>query len=76
MLYDDGFALPDDGNKSTADTDSSVHGTADTGAVERLHDPRLAALPSDIVGESSSAHEVLQHSHRTHHQTQQAVSSP
>lgn len=76
MLYDDGFTLPDDSNKTIVDTDSSVHGAAETGAFERSHDPRLAALPTDIVGETSSAHEVSQHSHRTHHQTQQAVSSP
>ena len=73
MLYDDGFALPDDSNKTI--TDSSIH-SADIGAVERLRDPHVAALPSDIVGETSSAHDLPQHTHRTHHQTQQAVSSP
>lgn len=76
MLYDDGFLLPGDGNKTVVNTDSSPHETADIATLEESHDPRLGALPSDTVSETSLTHEVPQHSHRTHHQAQQAVSSP
>ena len=76
MLYDDGFLLPDDGNKTVVNTDSSPHETAEIGIAEESHDPRLGALPSETVSETNVMHDRPQHSHRTHHQAQQAVSSP
>ena len=76
MLYDDGFLLPGNGNKTVVNTDSSPHETAGIGTVEESHNPRPAALPSDTFSETSMTHDVPQHSHRTHHQAQQAVSSP
>lgn len=66
MLYDDDFVLPGDSNTTVLKTDSS------------MHDNKLEALHPDTVtaDETTNTHQLPQHSHRTHHQTKQAVSSP
>lgn len=76
MLYDDGFLLPSGSNQTAVDADAAPQETAEMGTFEGSHDPHPGALPSNTISETSIAHDVPQHSHRTHHQAQQAVSSP
>lgn len=78
MLYDDGFMSSDNSNHTVATTESTVRDTAVNEAVEEAHDEHVGALNADAASKTSGshAHELPQHSHRNHHQTQQAVSSP
>ncbi|KAL3132539.1 hypothetical protein ABBQ32_009080 [Trebouxia sp. C0010 RCD-2024] len=67
MLYDDGFALPGDSNATIAKTESRI---------PEADSEDLGTVRADTVGETTITHQLPQHLHRTHHQTQEAVSSP
>lgn len=70
MLYDDGFALPGDSNATIAKTESRIPNDTQADVED------LGTAHADTVGETTITHQLPQHLHRTHHQTQEAVSSP
>ena len=72
MLYDDGFGLPADSNATIAKTDSKIP-QADNLKPDA---EELGAVHVDTVGETTNTHQLPQHLHRTHHQTQEGVSPP